>query len=91
MLRENEEEYQIKLKRGFKVRHTHVLRYHQWTYYKELAEQGKFEQLKPKFQLVYDEVNKERTRNVTVYKQLDFNVFNSNYIGREKWIVIPLI
>ena len=57
MLRESED--QIKLKRGFKVRHVHALGYHQWTYYKEVAEQGKFEQLNPKFQLLYDEVNRE--------------------------------
>ena len=29
----------------------------------ELAEQGKFEQLNPKFQLLYDEVNKEIIQN----------------------------
>ena len=48
MLRESEEEYQMKLKGRFKVRYAHVLGYRQQTYYKELAEQGKFEQLNPK-------------------------------------------
>ena len=56
---------------------------------KSFAEQDKFEQLNPKFQLLYDEVNKERTQNVAIYKQLDFDVINRNNIGREKWMVIP--
>ena len=59
MLRESEREYQMKLKRGFKMRYSRALGYCQWTYYNELAEQGKFELLKAKFQLLYDEVNKE--------------------------------
>ena len=65
------------------MRHAYVLRYCQWTYYKELAKQGKFEQLNPKFKLLCDEVNKERTWNVTIYKQLEYDVINSKYIGRE--------
>ena len=48
MLRESEEEYQMKINGRFKVRHAHVLRYRQQIYYKVLAEQCKFEQLNPK-------------------------------------------
>ena len=76
MDQENEERFQKLLKLGLSKRKAHYLGPYQWNYAHELASIGGFARLDPVIEELYDEVGKERLRDLVHYKENNYETID---------------
>ena len=71
---DTQRDFEARLQERLPIRHAHTLGPRQWAYNDMLADMGKFKGIPPAVQLLYDEVHRERVKNLPNYKTLNYRI-----------------